>query len=432
MVEGTQTAASTTSEQTNNGEVVFNPSPLFSQFTKIPVQGKDPLGDEKFGLSWFRRFDIGPNGKGISFVPSPVANFLRENIWPQLLNEPKVDGMFMDRVFIWTVFHLPLALYLLLFADYQNHKLWYSFCYIFYFTIWFDQFVGYILSLHCVVHRPIFKTTNPVARFLKNFFIWVLGPMMGETPETYAAHHVNMHHPTNNAYDDLSTTMTYKRDSLYDFGFYFSRFMVVHIELFSYLKARNPIIQARFVTGEMCWAAVGFALFMYRPFAACLIYFLPVLAIRIGMTCGNFGQHSFINDENPFINTNQSCCIINSMYNTVAFNDGYHIQHHEYPIAPFYELPLLWLKMLPEMAKHDSIVFDAHGGKGAIFDFVSIWFLLMANKYDVLADHFVDCRAIVNKTQPRSKEEIIALLKSRTWKVYDPKTTPPPTTKQTK
>jgi hypothetical protein len=389
----------------------------------LPEQGTDPKNDERIGMHYFVRF----NGVGVSPYPAFLRDALRTHVWPLVLNDPAMDCVFMDRLFLWTSIHVPLWIYLLLFCDYTNSKLWFGAVYAVYALLWFDQFVTYILALHCIVHRAILKTqSSAVARALKWFFVWVVGPMMGETPETYAAHHVNMHHPTNNGYEDLSTTMTYRRDSKWDFARYLARFFVVHFELWNHLSSKNPIIAKRFVTGELCWLAVGIALYLYRPFACALLYVLPVIVLRLGMTAGNFGQHAFINDASPFTNTCQSGVILNSAYNIVAFNDGYHIQHHEYPVAAYHELPHLFQKMMPDMARDDSVVFNGGGVGGPIFDWVTIWALIMSGDWDMLAEQFVDVRALVNKTPRRPKAEIIKMLQSRTCKVYDPKTTPPP------
>jgi fatty acid desaturase len=387
----------------------------------LPVQGPDPVVDERIGLRLFCRF----GGKGVPVLPDAVAALLRERLYPLLISDLEHDCVFMDRVVLWTCFLLPVWLYLLLVADYNAHPLWFGAVYVAYAAVWFDQFVSYILLLHCVVHRGIFKP-HAAGKALRWFTVWVLGSMHGETPETYGAHHVSMHHPTNNGYDDLSTTMTYRRDSPWDFARYLARFFFVQAELWNHLKDRNPVVAQRFAAGELGWLAAAAALMWFRPFASALVFVLPVAIVRLGMICGNWGQHAFINDANPFVNTNQSAVLVNSAYNTVAFNDGYHIQHHEFPIAAYHELPQLFVKMLPDLARNDSVVFDGKGGLGAMFDWTSVWFFLMAGRYDVLAQHFVDCRALVNGTPRRSDAEIIALLKSRTCKVYSPTTTPPP------
>ena len=71
-----------------------------------------------------------------------------------------------------------------------------------------------------VLEKTIAKLLHRHCNFgWANYYIpWVLGPFFGESPETYFAHHVGMHHAENNLEDDISTTLPYVRDSAVDFG----------------------------------------------------------------------------------------------------------------------------------------------------------------------------------------------------------------------
>ena len=53
----------------------------------------------------------------------------------------------------------------------------------------------YGLMMHCTSHRPWFKQEY---NFMNFYLPWVIGPLFGQTPETYYTHHVGMHHPENN------------------------------------------------------------------------------------------------------------------------------------------------------------------------------------------------------------------------------------------
>ena len=70
-------------------------------------------------------------------------------------------------------------------------------------------YIGYIflsfaarygLMLHANGHRPIFKRK---LSFLSHYVPWVLGPFLGHTPTSFAAHHMKMHHIENNHGLDL-------------------------------------------------------------------------------------------------------------------------------------------------------------------------------------------------------------------------------------
>jgi hypothetical protein len=59
-------------------------------------------------------------------------------------------------------------------------------------------------------------------------------------------------------------------------------------------------------------------------------------------------------------------------------------------------------KALPEYAAHDAIVFDG-------VDYFQIWLCLMFGRWGTLADRFVR----LDGAPPRTREEVIAFLKSR-------------------
>lgn len=80
----------------------------------------------------------------------------------------------------------------------------------------------YILMLHNTSHSLFFKRKY---NLLNKMVHWIIGPFFGETPESYYAHHLGMHHPENNLPDDLSCTMNYKRDSFIEFMKYFLQFL---------------------------------------------------------------------------------------------------------------------------------------------------------------------------------------------------------------
>jgi len=80
----------------------------------------------------------------------------------------------------------------------------------------------FTLMLHCTSHRPLFR---PKYRLLNHVIPWLLGPFFGHTPNTYFAHHIAMHHREENLAEDLSATISFRRDSFTDWLRYYTRFM---------------------------------------------------------------------------------------------------------------------------------------------------------------------------------------------------------------
>ena len=142
---------------------------------------------------------------------------------------------------------------------------------------WFmDRF---ILILHNSSHRPLFKTRHG---WMNHLLPWLFGPFYGETPETYYAHHLGMHHPENNLEADVSSTMRYQRDSIWGFVRYHQRFFWgVLFELTAYMwKRRRFKLIRRMLFGEFVFYALVAALWSYHWRATLVVFVAPFLRAR--------------------------------------------------------------------------------------------------------------------------------------------------------
>jgi hypothetical protein len=272
-------------------------------------------------------------------------------------------------------------------------------------------FMGpYILMLHNTSHRKFFK--KGYERF-NHYIPWFLGPFFGETPDTYFAHHVGMHHPENNMLEDLSTTLPYRRDSIWGFTRYFCRFFFGAIyELPAYFvrKKRKQLIFKSF-WGEIAWYIVIASLAYFVDWKATLAVFVgPYLLTRLLMMCGNWGQHAFVDREAPENCYRNSITCINTAYNRRCFNDGYHIGHHIKQTRHWTEMPEDFSSNIATYAKERAIVFSG-------IDFFMVWLYLMLGRYNWLAKAYVQ----LDENNKLSESEIIELLKSRTrWTMPRP------------
>ena len=265
-------------------------------------------------------------------------------------------------------------------------------------------FMGpYILMLHNTCHRKFF---NKKWASLNHYIPWVLGPFFGETPDTYFAHHVGMHHPENNLPDDLSTTLRYRRDSLWGFTRYFTRFAVgILFELPRYFVRKNrKSLAFKSVIGEFIYFGVMGALAYFVDWRATLaVFIVPYVLTRLLMMCGNWGQHAFVDKDAPENCYRNSITCINAGYNRRCFNDGYHIGHHVKQTRHWTEMPEEFSKNIATYAKERAIVF-------AGIDFFMVWVYLMLGAYKTLAKAYVQ----LDEENKLSEAEIIELMKSRT------------------
>jgi fatty acid desaturase len=272
-----------------------------------------------------------------------------------------------------------------------------------YWAIWgFWVIDRFMLMLHCTSHRILFKYEY---KAFNKLIPLVLSPFFGQSPDTYFVHHMAMHHPENNLEKDLSSTMRFQRDSVVDWLRYFGRFFFgIMVELPMYFLAKGQRrMAARAFFGELSFlvAIALLAVFVNLP-ATFVVFIAPVIAIRILMMAGNWGQHAFVDASAPANPYKNSITCIDSRYNRRCFNDGYHIYHHVKARFHWSEYPTEFERNIATYGAEDAIVF-----KGT--DFFLVWVCLMLGRYRTLARQFVQLPG----APVRSEEEIISFLKSR-------------------
>jgi fatty acid desaturase len=263
-------------------------------------------------------------------------------------------------------------------------------------------FLGpFVLMLHNTSHRKLFNRRWAGMNF---YSPWVLGPFFGESPMTYYAHHVGMHHAENNLADDISTTLPYRRDSFVGFMRYFLRFFFYgSVDLTGYfLKKRRRSLMLQFLAGEIVFVGSTACLLLVSWQATLTVLILPFVIVRFGMMAGNWAQHAFIDPKSPENNYRNSITCINSTYNRRCFNDGYHIGHHLKSTRHWTEMPEEFLGNIAAYDREGAIVFTG-------LDFFGVWMCLMAKRYDILAKRFVR----LGDLAPQGAD-IVTLLRSRT------------------
>jgi hypothetical protein len=272
-----------------------------------------------------------------------------------------------------------------------------------YFVVSSALFLGpFILMLHNTSHRPLFKREY---RLLNLVVPWALGPFFGETPDSYFAHHVGMHHAENNLAGDLSSTLRFRRDSLPHFLRYFGRFFFLgwaELTRYHWGKRRFKMLR-RFWMGELSFYALVAVLGWWNFYPTLWVFIVPYVFTRVMMMCGNWAQHAFVDLSMPESPYRNSITCVNSAYNQKCFNDGYHIGHHVKPTMHWTEMPEDFLKNVDRYRAENAIVFRK-------LDYFSIWALLMAHQYRWLSRFYVE----LDQERPKSQPEIVALLRSRT------------------
>ena len=271
-----------------------------------------------------------------------------------------------------------------------------------YWLMWAFVFLDRVtLMIHCTSHRPLFSRR---VSWMNAYVPWILGPFYGQTPNTYFAHHVAMHHVEDNLAEDLSSTMPYRRDRLLDWLRYFGRFLaftIVLLPVYLYRKGRRRLAW-RAIAGELAFWMMVAGLAHLNVEATVVVFVVPVLVVRALMMAGNWGQHAFIDPRDPGNDYRNSVTCTNCRYNRRCFNDGYHIVHHLRPQQHWTELPAEFEARRAVYGTHDAVVFEG-------IDFFTIWLHLMLRRWNALARAFVRLPG----APARSDDQVVALLKER-------------------
>lgn len=159
----------------------------------------------------------------------------------------------------------------------------------------------YTLMMHQHIHMRGILAKKPGLRIIDTVFPYIMDPLMGHTWNSYYYHHVKHHHVEGNGPDDLSSTMTYQRDSPLHFLCYVCRFVFfVWLELPLYfLRKRRTTLALKAGLWELSDYAMLYTLFSLNRNATIFVFLLPLLLLRLGLMIGNWGQHAFVDADEP-------------------------------------------------------------------------------------------------------------------------------------
>ena len=262
----------------------------------------------------------------------------------------------------------------------------------------------FVLMLHNTSHRVLFKHRW---RALNHYIPWVLGPMLGMSPQTYFAHHVGMHHQEENDVDDLSSTLRYQRDSFVDFVRYYVTFLFGYGAITRYfVRAGRARMATRFWVGEITFVALAVGVAFVSWEASLALFVVPFYFTRFALMSGNWAQHAFVDPDDPQNPYRSITTFVDSPYNRRCFNDGYHLGHHLKPSRHWLEMPADFQEHRAQIAAEGALVFRK-------IDYFVIWFLLMTKQYRTLARFWVH----LGDGPPPSLDERAAILRARTRRI---------------
>lgn len=212
-------------------------------------------------------------------------------VWASRIVRRPTDVVFLTHILLYLSTSVPSALFL-----------YYHFTWIHAIVHWLMQswYCGsFTLMLHNHIHNNGVLALN--YSVFDSIWPYILQPLMGHTWNSYYFHHVKHHHVESNGPGDLSSTIRYQRDDPYHFLCYVVRFIaLVWIELPVYFLRKNKrdlaIKTAFFELGTYLMIYIASR---YNMRATVFVFILPLIAMRIGMMVGNWGQHALVDEEDP-------------------------------------------------------------------------------------------------------------------------------------
>ncbi|KAI1733391.1 hypothetical protein F4680DRAFT_464154 [Xylaria scruposa] len=262
----------------------------------------------------------------------------------------------------------------------------------------------YTLMMHQHIHMR--GILHHRFAFFDRLFPYITDPLMGHTWNSYYYHHVKHHHVEGNGPDDLSSTVRYQRDNVLHFLYYFGRFFfLVWFDLPSYfIRKQKPHLAAKAIFWEIGNYVTIVSLYAWQPKPTIFVFALPLFLLRIGLMVGNWGQHAFVDAQEPSSDYRSSITLIDVASNRYSFNDGYHTSHHLNPLRHWRDHPNAFIKGKEAYETQGALVFHN-------IDYIMITIRLLLKDYD----HLVKCMVPIGKEQlAMSLADRVFLLKSHT------------------
>ncbi|GES58621.1 phosphoinositide 3-kinase regulatory subunit 4 [Aspergillus terreus] len=268
-----------------------------------------------------------------------------------------------------------------------------------------SYYVGtYTLMMHQHIHMGgILKKSF---RWFDELFPYITNPLMGHTWNSYYYHHVKHHHVEGNGPEDLSSTIRYQRDDLFDFLCYVGRFFFLvwlELPLYFFRKGKtNFAFKAAF--WEIGNYAALFLLWRYVSWRATLcVFLLPLMQLRVGLMVGNWGQHAFVDEVDPNSDFRSSITLIDVASNRFCYNDGYHTSHHLNPLRHWREHPVSLLRQKDRYAAEHALIFRN-------IDYIMITVRLLRKDYQ----HLAKCLVPIGDQVGMTLDEIAEMLRRKT------------------
>lgn len=203
----------------------------------------------------------------------------------------ETDVVMLTHLLLYFMTSIPSAIYLFWSFSWIHGVL--------HFAMQFSYMGTYTLMMHQHIHMR--GILNKRFFLFDSIFPYITDPLMGHTWNTYYYHHVKHHHIEGNGPGDLSSTIRYQRDDIFHFLLYVGRFFfLVWLDLpWYFVRKRRYSLAIKTAFWELATYTLHYSLYRLHSKATIFVFLLPLLLLRMGLMVGNWGQHAFVDDEEP-------------------------------------------------------------------------------------------------------------------------------------
>ncbi|KAK7750989.1 hypothetical protein SLS62_007122 [Diatrype stigma] len=318
--------------------------------------------------------------------------------WARKTARHETDVVMITHLIIYFTTSIPSAIWL-----FYRFSYWHA---IIHTPLQFWYMGVYTLMMHQHIHqRGILSKEKAWTRIFDLLFPYATDPLMGHTWNSYFYHHVKHHHVEGNGPDDLSSTVRYQRDNIWHFLHYVGRFyFLIWLDLPLYFLGKNRYTTAlKAAFWELGTYAAIATLYHLNSRATTFVFILPLMLMRLGLMIGNWGQHAFVDADEPDSDYRSSITLIDVPSNRFCYNDGYHISHHLNPLRHWREHPVHFLQNKETYSREHSLVFHN-------IDYLMITVRLMMRDYE----HLAKCLVPIGDQIDLTLEERATMLKRHT------------------
>ncbi|CAO2657146.1 Nn.00g032720.m01.CDS01 [Neocucurbitaria sp. VM-36] len=318
--------------------------------------------------------------------------------WARSVVRVETDVVMVTHLLLYSCTTIPSALYL-----FNNFHWWHAIIH----GVMQGWYMGaYTLLRHQHIHmRGVLSKRYAI---IDQLFPYVLDPFMGHTWNSYYYHHVKHHHVEGNGPDDLSSTVRYQRDDVWDFMRYVGRFyFLIWFDLPRYfLRTRKPGLALRAGGWEISNYVFLYCMFTYvNPRATVFALLVPLALMRLALMTGNWGQHALVDEVEPDSDFRSSITLIDVPSNRYCYNDGYHTSHHLNPLRHWRDHPVAFLSQKKQYADEHALVFYN-------IDYMFLTINLLRKNYE----HVACCLVPMGDQMKLTLEERVEMLKRKTRK----------------